>query len=181
MSDQPPVVAMYPLKDGTLTLQGARGKFVGRLPAPRPAAPPTEQRCTKCKKVWPIAHFHVQRTNVTGRGYWCKACKAESMRLAREGARLAQGNLARMKGKTLLAKVRRLVEAAHLARSFGMWRGREAVRAYAQLGAALEAIGVPAQPEADSVNPAFREEDRAAELQPPDPFTITAPLFEEEP
>jgi hypothetical protein len=137
-----------------ISVKDELGRFHGTLPKPR--FRPAFKVCSRCKDEKPIGSFSPDKRTPDGVHCWCRLCRTEDIRLRRRQAKEAQspedaaGKLWRMHPRMLAEKTKALLAAAREARAVGMWRGRSAIRAYRNLGIAMEALHVLA-PEAEDV------------------------------
>jgi hypothetical protein len=110
-----------------------------KLPRVEPA-PGTVKECSLCHDPKPIGDYGTNRRTPDLHDYYCKDCrasKAKRLYHARKVEKKAQ-RWTRLRGDTLLTAVAELLEACAEARHCGLWRGREAIRAYKRLGDALD-------------------------------------------
>lgn len=121
--------------------------FTGSVALPRVTPPPGSLKtCSGCGETKPIEQFSRSKRNPDGHEYACKTCRGARLKLMRAGQRKAavahrwkrMVQSPTVSGATLLAAVDELLSAAREARSSGMWRGRDAIRAYKRLGDALD-------------------------------------------
>jgi ribosomal protein L40E len=156
-----------------------RGYFIGRAPLPRVPAVGFKV-CHRCKDEKPVDAFSPDKRSPDGLLYWCRACRAEDFRVRRKAKKDAmspEDNAARvwrMNPEMLAVKTKALLAAARDARTQGCWRGRSAIRAYRNLGIAIEALHVPTPERRDAMDrdvapcscPAWPCSRHKAEVQP---------------
>ena len=142
-----------------LAYQDARGRFTGKPHGPR-IKPGETRMCSKCHDEMATSLFSSDPKNRDGLSSWCKPCRAED---AREKRRIARSELTpeeialrktRLSMPQMILRVATLLRAARAARTAGCWRGRAGVRAYRDLGIAIEAFHVE-----DPENPESMERD----------------------
>jgi hypothetical protein len=141
----------------TTALQDSRGRFIGKPRKPR-VTPGDTKACTRCHDEKDVGLFSPDKKNVDGLSSWCRPCRAEDMR---EKRRFARGELTpeeiglrklRLHGDVLWQRLSALLAAAREARSAGCWRGRSAIRAYRDLGLAIEAFHTDAPETRDAMD-----------------------------
>lgn len=127
--------------------QDERGRFTGKDRQPR-ITPGEFRLCTRCHDELAVSLFSPDPKNRDGLSSWCRPCRAED---ARQKRRIARGQLTpeefgirklRLSKKQLTARLAVLLGAARAARTAGCWRGREGIRAYRNLGEAIESFHV---------------------------------------
>lgn len=117
------------------------------------------KRCTKCSRARPHAKYDRDSSSPTGYSRRCRFCHSEeqaSLRAARLYARDTGAEWTRSSKETIVYRAFRLLRAVRQARRVGMWRGREGLAAYRELGAALDAFASGADLElvhAEQVDP----------------------------
>lgn len=102
---------------------------------------PGKKHCPRCNAHRPKALFSPRPHHKDGLSSYCKPCINEWQAEKREGQIIERdADLAwtRTDKAVLVARVTKLLAAARNARREGMWRGREAIRAYKDLGLALD-------------------------------------------
>ena len=140
---------------GLVAAKDEKGRFRGTIRQPR--FRPEFKVCSRCKDEKPIDAFSPDKRTPDGVHCWCRPCRTEDIRLRRKLARAAESpeeraaKLWRMSPQMLAEKTKALLAAAREARTAGMWRGRSGVRAYRNLGEAIEALHVPTPEHRDAM------------------------------
>ena len=135
----------------------ARGRLTGKPRKPRSS--PEFKTCARCHDEKPAATFSPCKKSSDGLHTWCTPCRAADQR---EKRRIARGELTpeevglrklRISPSTMAARLSALLRASREARTAGCWRGREAIRAYRNLGEAIEAFQVEAVEAREAMEP----------------------------
>jgi hypothetical protein len=136
--------------------QDEHGRFTGKPKGPR-VQPGEFRLCTRCHDERDTSLFSPDPKNRDGLSSWCRPCRAED---AREKRRIARGEMTpeefgirklRLSKNMLIARLAVLLGAARAARTAGCWRGREGIRAYRDLGIAIESFHVEAPETMDAM------------------------------